>query len=176
MVYQRVRAKLKQYFGLCLAEMIQGFTIRGAIGAVSAAGSSTTPVNAVPTLLSIHARPGSVIENPQQLAQELMTTAPGMVGVIIERVGGRFGRVVAGQEFLTDVVLGRRFRISADSFFQVNMVQTPVLAERAVAMLEPLRSEVVLDGYSGVGPFPPFLSPLPAPPTPLTHPPPPVLD
>src|SRR6266481_3349207 len=154
-VYQQVRSKLKQYFGDSLAEMIQGFTIRGAIGAVSTAN---TPAQAVPTLLSIHARPGSVLENPQQLAQELMTTAPGMVGVIIERVGGRFGRVVAGQEFLTDVVLGRRFRISADSFFQVNMVQTPVLAERAVAMLEPQRSEVVLDGYSGVGLFSAFMS------------------
>jgi 23S rRNA (uracil1939-C5)-methyltransferase len=116
-------------------------------------------VKAVPTLLSIHARPGSVLENPQQLAQELMTIAPGIVGVIIERVGGRYGRVVAGQEFLTDVILGRRFRISADSFFQVNMVQTPVLAERAVAMLEPQHSDIVLDGYSGVGLFSAFLSP-----------------
>jgi 23S rRNA (uracil1939-C5)-methyltransferase len=159
MVYQRVRGKLKQYFDESLPEMIQGFTIRGAIGAVSAPDSSTSSIKAVPTLLSIHARPGSVIENPQQLAQELMTTAPGIVGVIIERVGGRYGRVVAGQEFLTDVVLGRRFRISADSFFQVNMVQTPVLAERALAMLEPQRSEVVLDGYSGVGLFSAFLSP-----------------
>lgn len=157
MVYQRVRSKLQSYFGEALAEMIQGFTIRGAIGAVSAPGSA--PVKAVPTLLSIHARPGSVMENPQQLAQELMTTAPGIVGVIIERVGGRYGRVVAGQEFLTDVVSGRRFRVSADSFFQVNMVQTPVLAERAVALLEPMRSDVVLDGYSGVGLFSAFLSP-----------------
>ena len=66
-------------------------------------------MKAVPTLLSIHARPGSVLETPQELAQELMTTAPGIVGVIIERVGGRYGRVVAGQEFLTDVVHGRRF-------------------------------------------------------------------
>jgi len=156
MVYQQVRSKLKQYFGDSLAEMIQGFTIRGAIGAVSTAN---TPAQAVPTLLSIHARPGSVLENPQQLAQELMTTAPGIVGVIIERVGGRYGRVVAGQEFLTDVILGRRFRISADSFFQVNMVQTPVLAERAVAMLEPQHSDIVLDGYSGVGLFSAFLSP-----------------
>ena len=88
-----------------------------------------------------------------------MTTAPGIVGVIIERVGGRYGRVVAGQEFLTDVVHGRRFRISADSFFQVNMVQTPVLAERAVAMLEPQRQDILLDGYSGVGLFSAFLSP-----------------
>ena len=137
--------------------MIQGFTIRGAIGAVSANGTST-PVKAVPTLLSVHARPGSVMETPQELAQELMTTAPGIVGVIIERVGGRFGRVVAGQEFLTDIVMGRRFRISSDSFFQVNMIQTPVLAERAVAMLEPSRSDIVLDGYSGVGLFSAFLA------------------
>jgi 23S rRNA (uracil1939-C5)-methyltransferase len=158
MAYQRVRGKLKQYFGESLAEMIQGFTIRGAIGAVSTSGSPSA-VKAVPTLLSIHARPGSVLENPQELAEELMTAAPGIVGVIIERVGGRYGRVIAGQEFLTDVVLGRRFRISADSFFQVNMVQTPVLAERAVAMLEAQHSDVVLDGYSGVGLFSVFLSP-----------------
>ena len=161
MAYQRVRGKLKQYFGESLAEMIQGFQIRGAIGAVSTSGSPSA-VKAVPTLLSIHARPGSVLENPQELAQELMTAAPGIVGVIIERVGGRYGRVIAGQEFLTDVVLGRRFRISADSFFQVNMVQTPVLAERAVAMLEPQHADVVLDGYSGVGLFSMFLSPLTA--------------
>ncbi|HVB73899.1 MAG TPA: 23S rRNA (uracil(1939)-C(5))-methyltransferase RlmD, partial [Ktedonobacteraceae bacterium] len=157
MVYQLIRARLLETFGESLAQMIQGFTIRGAIGAVASNGG-TTPVKAVPTLLSIHARPGSVIESPQELAQELMTSAPGIVGVIIERVGGRYGRVVAGQEFLTDVVLNKRFRISSDSFFQVNMAQTPVLAERAVAMLDPTRSEVALDGYSGVGLFSAFLS------------------
>src|SRR5258708_2292806 len=92
----------------------------------------------------------------------MAATMPGavvIVGVIIERVGGRYGRVVAGQEFLTDAVSGRRFRVSSDSFFQVNMVQTPVLAERAVAMLEPQRSDIVLDGYSGVGLFSAFLAP-----------------
>lgn len=158
MVYQRVRGKLKQYFGDALATMIQGFTIRGAIGAVSTPGAP--PVKAAPTLLSIHARPGSDMEDPQQLAHELMTTAPGIVGVIIERVAaGRYGRVVAGQEFLTDAVAGRRFRVSSDSFFQVNMVQTPVLAEHAVALLEPQRSDIVLDGYSGVGLFSAFLAP-----------------
>src|SRR5690349_9837267 len=73
MVYQLVRAKLKDHFGDTLAEMIQGFTIRGAIGAVGTNGSSSA-VKAVPTLLSIHARPGSVLETPQELAQELMTT------------------------------------------------------------------------------------------------------
>src|SRR5579864_5052053 len=159
MVYQRIRSKLLDYFGESIGEMIQGFTLRGAIGAVGTANGAPGAVKAVPAVLSVQARPGSVIEAPQQLAQELLTTAPGIVGVVIERVGGRYGRVVAGQEFLTDVVLGRRFRISADSFFQVNMVQTPVLAERAVGMLEPERSDVVLDGYSGVGLFSAFLAP-----------------
>jgi len=163
-VYQLVRSKLMDYFGDTLGEMIQSFTIRGAIGAVSntVAGMVSPTIKAVPTLLIIHARPGSLIENPQHLAQELMSIAPGIVGVIIERVGGRYGRVFVGQEFLTDVVLGRRFRVSADSFFQVNPVQTSVLVERALAMLEPQRSEVVLDGYSGVGLFSAFLSSLAA--------------
>jgi len=155
-VYQRVRSKLIKYFGDSLSEMIQGFTIRGAIGAVSAPG--TNAVKAVPTLLSLHARPGSMIEAPQQLAHELITIAPGIVGVIVERVGGRYGRVVAGQEFLSDTVLGRRFRVSADSFFQVNLVQTGVLIERAMQMLEPQRTDVALDGYSGVGLFSTFLA------------------
>jgi 23S rRNA (uracil1939-C5)-methyltransferase len=98
------------------------------------------------------------MEDPQQLANELMTIAPGIVGVIVERVGGRYGRVVAGQEFLTDTVLGRRFRVSSDSFFQVNLVQTGVLIEKVLQMLDPQRTEVALDGYSGVGLFSAFLA------------------
>jgi 23S rRNA (uracil1939-C5)-methyltransferase len=159
-VYKLVRRKLIDYFGDSLGQMLQSVTIRGAIGAVSnaATGIATNAVKAVPTLLILNARPGSTFEDPHQLAQELMTIAPGIVGVIIERVGGRYGRVFVGQEFLTDVVLGRRFRISADSFFQVNPLQTSVLVEQSMAALEPQRNEVVLDGYSGVGLFTTFLA------------------
>jgi 23S rRNA (uracil1939-C5)-methyltransferase len=159
MVYQRVREKLISYFGESLSEMIQGFTIRGAIGTASNGNTgNASAVKAVPTLLSLHARPGSQMEDPQQLANELMTIAPGIVGVIVERVGGRYGRVVAGQEFLTDMILGHRFRVSADSFFQVNLVQTAVLIEKVLQMVEPQRTEVALDGYSGVGLFSAFLA------------------
>ncbi len=159
MVYQRVRGKLLETFGDSIGEMIQGFTIRGAIGAVAANGAiAPEAVKAVPALITLQARPGSIIEAPQQLAQELVTVAPGIVGIVIERVGGRYGRVVAGQEFLTDVVLGRRFRVSTDSFFQVNIVQTMLLVERALTLLEPQRTDVVLDGYSGVGLFSAFLA------------------
>lgn len=159
-VYQIIRQKLISYFGDTLGEMLQGFTLRGAIGAASNSSypAAIASVKAAPALITIHARPGSYIENPQQLAQELMTAAPGIVGIIIERAGGRYGRVFAGQEFLTDVVLGHRFRVSADSFFQVNLIQTSALIEHVMTMLEPQRSEVVLDGYSGVGLFSAFLA------------------
>ena len=158
-VYRCVREKLINYFGDSLSEKIQGFTIRGAIGAVNSnLAAATDSVKPVPALLSLHARPGSLIEDPQQLANELITITPGIVGVIVERVGGRYGRVVSGQEFLTDMILGHRFRVSSDSFFQVNLVQTAVLIEKVLQMLEPQRNEVALDGYSGVGLFSAFLA------------------
>jgi len=158
-VYRCVRETLINYFGDSLSEKIQGFTIRGAIGAVNSnLVAATESVKPVPALLSLHARPGSLIEDPQQLANELITIAPGIVGVIVERVGGRYGRVVSGQEFLTDMILGHRFRVSSDSFFQVNLVQTAVLIEKVLQMLEPQRNEVALDGYSGVGLFSAFLA------------------
>jgi len=159
MVYRCVREKLINYFGDSLSEKIQGFTIRGAIGAVNSnLAAAAESVKPVPALLSLHARPGSLIEDPQQLANELITIAPGIVGVIVERVGGRYGRVVSGQEFLTDMILSHRFRVSSDSFFQVNLVQTAVLIEKVLQMLEPQRNEVALDGYSGVGLFSAFLA------------------
>ena len=158
-VYRCVREKLINYFGDSLSEKIQGFTIRGAIGAVNSnLAAAAESVKPVPALLSLHARPGSLIEDPQQLANELITITPGIVGVIVERVGGRYGRVVSGQEFLTDMILGHRFRVSSDSFFQVNLVQTAVLIEKVLQMLEPQRNEVALDGYSGVGLFSAFLA------------------
>ena len=158
-VYRCVREKLINYFGDSLSEKIQGFTIRGAIGAVNSnLAAAAESVKPVPALLSLHARPGSLIEDPQQLANELITITPGIVGVIVERVGGRYGRVVSGQEFLTDMILSHRFRVSSDSFFQVNLVQTAVLIEKVLQMLEPQRNEVALDGYSGVGLFSAFLA------------------
>ena len=56
------------------------------------------------------------------------------------------------------MILSHRFRVSSDSFFQVNLVQTAVLIEKVLQMLEPQRNEVALDGYSGVGLFSAFLA------------------
>jgi 23S rRNA (uracil1939-C5)-methyltransferase len=65
--------------------------------------------------------------------------------------------VMAGSDHLTKQVLGRPFRVSAASFFQVN---TP-LAEKMVShLLENLPSGgILLDVYCGVGLFSAFLAP-----------------
>ena len=77
-VYQVVRQRLMTYFGDSLGEMIQGFTLRGAIGAASNSASLTAIANvkAVPTLLTIHARPGSLIEDPQHRPYVLVEGKP----------------------------------------------------------------------------------------------------
>jgi 23S rRNA (uracil1939-C5)-methyltransferase len=77
--------------------------------------------------------------------------------VIIGLPGGR-GRFPIGQDYLYDRVYDRVFRISAGSFFQVNATQTPVLVERAMVAAHPRSSDLVLDGYSGVGLFSLFLA------------------
>ncbi len=61
MVYQCVREKLINYFGETLSEKIQGFTIRGAIGAVNSnLAAANDSVKPVPALWFAHRRPPAV--------------------------------------------------------------------------------------------------------------------
>jgi 23S rRNA (uracil1939-C5)-methyltransferase len=113
-----------------------------------------------PALLSIEARPGGALfaaGGPEAIGQALLDHIPALAGVVIVGLPGR-GRVVVGQDHLMEQVLGKVFRISAGSFFQVNASQTPQLVQKALAFAQPHPAEDVLDGYSGVGLFSLFLA------------------
>jgi 23S rRNA (uracil1939-C5)-methyltransferase len=59
----------------------------------------------------------------------------------------------SGQSWLEDELLGRRYRVSAAAFFQVNTWQAERMIEVVRAALEPGPDDILLDLYCGVGTF-----------------------
>jgi 23S rRNA (uracil1939-C5)-methyltransferase len=67
--------------------------------------------------------------------------------------------VVAGNDHILISVLGRDFRVSAASFFQVNTAMAEKMVNHLMANLPIAPSSVVLDVYCGAGLFSAFLAP-----------------
>lgn len=59
--------------------------------------------------------------------------------------------VLYGKGYIEDVLCGIRFRISAQSFYQVNPVQTQKLYEKAVELAGLTGEELAIDAYCGIG-------------------------
>lgn len=56
-----------------------------------------------------------------------------------------------GPGFIEDVLCGLKFRISPNSFYQVNTAQTQVLYKKAIAAAALTGKETVIDAYCGIG-------------------------
>lgn len=67
--------------------------------------------------------------------------------------------VLAGEDYLLIEVLGRAFKVSAESFFQVNTAQAEAMVKHVLKTLPLDRNTTVLDVYCGVGLFSAFLAP-----------------
>ena len=67
---------------------------------------------------------------------------------------------LVGQATIEEEVHGRRYRISAGSFFQVNTAGAEALVDLVLDFLDPQPSQRLLDAYAGVGLFALALAPL----------------
>ncbi len=56
-----------------------------------------------------------------------------------------------GEGYIEDVLCGLRFRISPNSFYQVNAAQTQVLYKKAIQAAALTGKETVIDAYCGIG-------------------------
>lgn len=60
-------------------------------------------------------------------------------------------KVLYGNSYIEDQLLGKTFQISAKSFYQVNTEQTELLYQTAFDFAELHKDDVVIDAYSGIG-------------------------
>lgn len=81
------------------------------------------------------------------------------ISTVVMNINDRFGPVVLGARekllfgdgYIEDSLLGLRFRISPKSFYQINPVQTERLYRIAIDMAGLTGRELVLDAYCGIG-------------------------
>ena len=102
----------------------------------------TSPVfpsknNFVKALLKMHPEITSVVLN----VNDRMTSM----------VLGDRNIVLYGKGYIEDVLCNNRFRISAQSFYQINPVQTQKLYEKAVELANLTGEEIAIDAYCGIG-------------------------
>ncbi len=64
---------------------------------------------------------------------------------------GERSRVLYGSGYIEDILCGKRFRISAKAFYQINPAQTEVLYSKAMEFADLDGTGTVIDAYCGTG-------------------------
>ena len=59
--------------------------------------------------------------------------------------------VLYGKGYITDILLGLKFKISSKSFYQINPEQTEKLYSEAIRLANLTKADTLLDAYCGVG-------------------------
>lgn len=94
----------------------------------------------------------------EHIVKDLRTKLPKMVSLVLNMnpdkgntILGRENRVLWGQDYYEDQMLGKTFRVSANSFYQVNTPQAEKLYQVAIDAADLSGKETVLDAYCGIG-------------------------
>ena len=93
-----------------------------------------------------------------QLIEQLIKQFPAIKSVMqnindqnTNAIFGKEWRVLYGQDYITDQMLGNSFQISGPAFYQVNTEMAEKLYQAAIDFAELRKDDVVIDAYSGIG-------------------------
>lgn len=97
-------------------------------------------------------------EGVDALADRIMAEVPGIVSLVQNMnmkqtnvILGRKTRVLRGEDFYKDTLMGKTFSISSHSFYQVNPRQTEHLYQTAIDLAKVSKTDTVVDAYCGIG-------------------------
>ena len=93
-----------------------------------------------------------------QLIELLLVQFPAIVSVMqnindqnTNAIFGKEFRILYGQDFITDRMLGQEFEIAAPAFYQVNTQMAEILYQTAIDFSALTTEDTVIDAYSGIG-------------------------
>ncbi len=99
-----------------------------------------------------------ILPSKNNFIKELCKLHPEITTILINvnnkrtsMVLGEKEQVIYGKGYIEDELCGRRFKISAKSFYQVNSVQTEALYAKAAEYAQLTGKETVVDAYCGIG-------------------------
>lgn len=99
-----------------------------------------------------------ILPSKNHFVNELCKLHPEITTILINvnskrtsMVLGEKEQVIYGKGYIEDELCGRRFKISAKSFYQVNSVQTEALYTKAAEYAQLTGKETVVDAYCGIG-------------------------
>ncbi len=96
--------------------------------------------------------------NRKEIVKDLVKNFP-TIKTVIQNINTRDTNVVLGEKeiilygngYITDILLGVKFKISSKSFYQVNPIQTEILYSKAIELANLTKNGRVLDTYCGIG-------------------------
>ena len=108
---------------------------------------------------------GTRLPHKEELIEVLREANPQIVSICINIndkntnvILGRETKAIYGQDYIEDCIGSLRYRISAQSFYQVNPIQTKKLYDKALEYADLHGDETVWDLYCGIGTISLFLA------------------
>ena len=93
-----------------------------------------------------------------QLIEQLIKQFPEIVSIMqnindqnTNAIFGKEWRIIYGQDFITDQMLGNDYQIAGPAFYQVNTEMAEKLYQTAIDFAALKSDDVVIDAYSGIG-------------------------